>query len=307
MHKKLMFIANPRAGRGQIKAELFSLVELFTENGYDTTVFPTRDEYRIAQMIPEQAENFDLVVCSGGDGTLNEVIEAMMKSGVKKPLGYIPAGTTNDFAATLGLTGDMHKDALNVMGGTVFPCDIGSFNDRYFTYVAAFGAFTEVSYSTPQQAKNLLGRAAYILEGAKRLPTLQSYPMRIEADGRVIEDTFIYGAVTNSTHVAGFSANWAPGIRLDDGEFEALFIKFPSGPLALHSIATSLLKQKINERQMYFFRASQLRITPLSKTPWTLDGEYGGEPESILIQNHPRAIHFVIGPDKNIRALPGTR
>lgn len=307
MRKKAMFIFNPRSGRGQIKTELYSLLEIFSASQYDCTVFPSRDEYRIAQMITEQGGQFDLVICCGGDGTLNEVISAMMSSGVKLPLGYIPAGTTNDFAATLGFSGDLKKDALKIVGGSVFPCDIGSFNGRYFTYVAAFGAFTEVAYSTPQQEKNLLGRTAYILEGAKRLPALQSYPMRIEADGRAIEDVFLYGSVTNSTQVAGFTAPISPYVQLDDGKFEGLFIKMPQGPFALSNIVTSLLMQKIDERYMYYLSASSFKITPLCSVPFTLDGEYGGEPRHVLIEDHPRAIDFIVSARKELRTVPGVR
>ena len=202
--KKMLFIYNPNAGTGKLKPKLADVLDIFTKSGYEVTVYPTQKRYDAAEKIQESGSQYDLIVCSGGDGTLDEAVTGMQLCNCKVPLGYIPAGTTNDFATSLGIPKDILEAAETAVNGTVFPCDVGMFGEDYFAYIAAFGLFTDVSYATDQNVKNVLGHMAYILEGAKRVFNIPSYKIKITHDGEVIEDEFIFGMVTNSRSVGGF-------------------------------------------------------------------------------------------------------
>ena len=220
MKKKLLFVFNPKSGKGLIKDHLVNIVDIMTKAGYMITIYPTQSQGDAIRKVRKKAKKYDLVVCCGGDGTLDEVVTGMEQSDVNVPIGYIPAGSTNDFANSLGIPKDMVKAADAAVNGRAFPCDIGAFNNDYFVYVAAFGLFTEVSYQTSQQMKNILGHAAYILEGAKHIMDITSYRMKVMHDDEEIEDEFIYGMVTNSLSVGGFKGISGPDVLLDDGLFE---------------------------------------------------------------------------------------
>ena len=204
MGQKMLFIYNPRAGKAQIRSNLLDIIDIFVKAGYEVTAYPTQAAGDAVKAVRTRQEGYDLVVCSGGDGTLDEVVSGMMKCDEKLPIGYIPAGSTNDFANSLKIPKSMIKAADVVVKGKNFPCDIGAFNHDSFIYVAAFGIFTDVSYETKQDIKNVLGHAAYLLEGVKRLPSVRSYPLKITSRDRVIEGEFLYGMVTNSYSVGGF-------------------------------------------------------------------------------------------------------
>ena len=204
MKKKLLFVFNPCSGKAQIKNQLLDIVDTMVKADYEVTIYPTQCAGDAKEKVEAYAGNYDLVVCSGGDGTLDEVVTGMMQCKAKVPLGYIPAGSTNDFASSLGIPKDMEKAAEAAVTGKPFPCDVGLFNGDYFVYVAAFGLFTEVSYKTSQEWKNVLGHAAYILEGAKCLHDIPSFMMQVEYNNMRIQDEFIYGMITNSTSVGGF-------------------------------------------------------------------------------------------------------
>ena len=204
MAKKLLFIYNPRSGKAQIKYKLNDILETFVRAGYEVTVYPTLKTGDAGELVKNRDQDYELIVCSGGDGTLDEVVTGMMQSGRRTPIGYIPAGSTNDFAGSLGLPKSMLRAAQVAIEGKDFPCDVGSFNDDIFVYIAAFGIFTDVSYETDQEMKNILGHMAYILEGMKRLPSVRSYPMKVSYKGCTIVDDFIFGMVTNSRSVGGF-------------------------------------------------------------------------------------------------------
>ena len=176
------------------------------------------------------AKEYDIVVCSGGDGTLDEVVTGMIRSGFRTPIGYIPAGSTNDFGGSLGLPKNMVHAAETIVKGNDFACDVGSFNQDIFVYIAAFGLFTDVSYETGQDMKNVLGHMAYLLEGMKRLPAIRSYPMRVTYDDTTIVDDFIFGMITNSVSVGGFKRITGKNVKLDDGVFEVTLIKRPKNP-----------------------------------------------------------------------------
>ena len=196
--KKMLFIYNPNSGMGLLKPKLSDVLDIFVKGGYEVTVYPTQKYHDAVRKMGEYEEQYDLVACSGGDGTLDEVVTGMMKREKKVPIGYIPAGTTNDFASSLHISKNMLEAADTVVNGVPFACDVGVFNQDYFVYIAAFGLFTDVSYETKQSMKNVLGHLAYILEGTKRIFNIPSYRIKVTHDGETIEDEFIYGMVTNS-------------------------------------------------------------------------------------------------------------
>ena len=238
--KKLLFIYNPNAGKGLLKPKLSDILDIFVKAGYEVTVYPTqkyRDGYR---KVARFEGDYDLLVCSGGDGTLDEVVTGMMQREDRIPIGYIPTGTTNDFANSLHIPKDLLKAADVAVNGEPFACDVGRFNKDIFVYIAAFGLFTDVSYQTKQEIKNVLGHLAYVLEGTKRLFGIPSYHIKVTHDGEVIEDEFVFGMVTNSKSVGGFRNMIGKNVVFDDGEFEATLIKFPKNPLELNDIILSI-------------------------------------------------------------------
>ncbi len=294
MGKKLLFIYNPKAGKAQIKSKLADILDIFAEAEYEITVVPTRkrDDARLATA--GRSKKYDLVVCSGGDGTLDEVVTGMMQSGFRTPIGYIPAGSTNDFGGSLGLPKNMVQAAQTIVSGRNFPCDVGSFNTDTFVYIAAFGLFTDVSYETEQEVKNLLGHMAYLLEGMKRLSAIRSFPMKVSYDDQVIEDDFIFGMITNSTSVGGFKNITGKNVKLDDGVFEVTLIRRPKNPIELNNIMISLVNRDIDMGAMYCFRTDRVVLESKEPVAWTLDGENGGNHERVEIRNLHQAIEIMV-------------
>ncbi len=285
MAKKMLFIYNPKAGKGQIRNHLSDIIDVLVKGGYEVTAYPTQyagDAIRAAQ---EKAKRYDCVVCSGGDGTLDEVVTGIMRSSKIVPVGYIPAGSTNDFANSLKLPRNMVEAARVVVEGDLFHCDIGSFNQDNFVYIAAFGLFTDVSYETKQEYKNVLGHMAYILEGMKRLPSIKSYQMRITGEDLEIEGDFIFGMITNSMSVGGFKRITGKYVELNDGLFEVTLIKRPTNPIELNQILTDLVNRNIDTSQMYCFKTASLHIESQEEIPWTLDGEFGGRHTLVDVVN----------------------
>lgn len=296
-HPQLMLIINPTAGKNQARERAFAFINYFFQNGYHVTVFPTQEKGDGTRFVAEYAVKYQHVVCVGGDGTLNEVVSGLMQipPETRPMLGYIPAGTTNDFASTLGIPSKMTDAMKQIVKGVPFPCDIGCFNGRYFTYVAAFGLFTEVSYETPQMLKNTLGHFAYILEGVKSLTTVRSYHMEIEADGEMIEDDFIYGQFSNSTSIGGMLSIEKAGVSLNDGLFEVLLIKMPTNPLELNEIIAALLQQKVKDCPFIYFRqAAHIRVRTKTPVAWTLDGEAGGTATEVRADIIPQALTLLL-------------
>lgn len=298
MGKKLLFVFNPKSGKGLIKNYLIDIIDTMVKADYEVTAYITQAQGDAIQKVSSTASEYDLIVCSGGDGTLDEVVTGMNQSGINKPIGYIPAGSTNDFANSLGIPKDMVKAARTAVTGKEFPCDVGYFNGDTFVYVAAFGLFTEVSYQTPQGLKNILGHAAYILEGAKHLHDIPSYVMRVEHDGEVFEDIFIFGMVTNSISVGGFKGMTGENVKLDDGVFEVTLIKSPRNPIELNEILASLTNLIDDTDLIYSFKTNELHITSEKKVAWTLDGEFGGEHEELTIKNLHKQIKIMVHEDK---------
>ena len=285
MSQKLLFIFNPHSGKGQIKNNLADIVDIMVKAGYDVTIYTTQARADATRKVMEEAANFDRIVCSGGDGTLDEVVTGLIKSDMNTPIGYIPAGSTNDFANSLGIPKEMVKAAEVAVGKNPFPCDIGDFNSDTFVYVAAFGLFTEVSYKTSQQLKNIFGHVAYIMEGAKHLHDILSYNMQVEYEGHVFQDEFIYGMVTNSVSVGGFKGMTGTDVKLDDGVFEVTLIKKPHNPIELNEILACLTNMIDDSDLIYSFKTNEVKITACEQIAWTLDGEFGGEHEEVIIRN----------------------
>lgn len=292
--KKLLFIYNPNAGTGMLKPKLADVLDIFTKAGYEVTVYPTQRYHDGLAKTLSYTGDYDLVVCSGGDGTLDEVVTGMAQRDKKVPIGYIPAGTTNDFASSLHISKDMLGAADTAVNGVPFPCDIGHFNDDYFVYIAAFGLFTDVSYETDQNMKNVLGHLAYVLEGATRIFDIPSYKLKVTHDGETIEDEFIYGMVTNSRSVGGFRNMIGKNVVFDDGEFEVTLIRTPKNPLALQEIIGALLSSQINTKHIYSFKTGEIHFESVEEIPWTLDGEFGGEHDSVCIKNAKQALKIVV-------------
>lgn len=291
--RKLLFVFNPKSGMGLIKNHLLDIVDVMVKTGFEPTVYPTQARGDATRKVREDGKYYDRIVCSGGDGTLDEVVTGMIQADLHMPLGYIPAGSTNDFARTLGIPADMVKAAEIAVGENVFACDVGQFNEDTFIYIAGFGIFTEISYETPQELKNVLGHAAYILSAAKSLATIPNYLMQIEANGEVIQDRFIYGMVTNSLSVAGFKGLTGKAVCLDDGEFEVTLIKSPNNPLELTEIVEYLTGLISETKMVYTFKASQINVRSRSSVSWTMDGEDGGAHWNVEIKNHRRQVNIL--------------
>ena len=305
--KKLLFVYNPRAGKEMLKPRLSDVLDIFVKAGYEVTVHPTQ-AYRVAyyQIKEYEVGKYDLIACSGGDGTIDEVATGMMKRREMGkdvvPVGYSPAGTTNDFAKSLHIPRKPLAAADNAVKGVPFPCDIGKFNDSVFVYIAAFGIFTDVSYETDQAVKNVLGHMAYILEGAKRIFNIPSYKIKVEHDGEVIEDEFIFGMVTNSRSVGGFSNMVGKNIVFDDGLFEVTLIKTPKNPIALQEIIAALLIEQVDTKHMYTFKTRKITFDSVEEIPWTLDGEFGGEQDYVEIENVQKAMEIMV-PENHVLEL----
>lgn len=292
MEQTMLFIYNPRAGKEKIKGKLSGILDIFAKAGYEMTVYPTKERGDARNIMANCKKQYDLVVCSGGDGTLDEVVTGMMQSDFKAPIGYIPAGSTNDFGGSLSLPKNMLHAAQIITEGQNFACDVGTFNQDVFVYIAAFGIFTEVSYGTEQDIKNMLGHMAYLLEGMKSIPNIRSYHMKIAYEDKVIEDDFIFGMITNSASVGGFKRIAGKHVKLDDGVFEVTLIKCPKNPMELNNIIVSLLNRDIDTNAMYYFKASSLTLESPEEVAWTLDGEFGGVHEKVTIENKCQAIEF---------------
>lgn len=270
--KKALLIINPSAGKNQAKSSLFDIIQIFNRAQYAVTTVVT--EYKgHASMMAQRAKNWDLIVCLGGDGTLNEVISGLMKGGSKIPLGYIPAGSTNDFASSLGLSKDVRTAAKNIVTGAPRPIDVGKFGDRYFTYVASFGAFTKASYATTREAKKALGHAAYVLEGVREIPEIRFETLSIETPEGKFEGDYIWGAVGNTTSVAGVVTLPSEYVKLDDGKLDLLLVKNPLSISELNDCIFSILSQDYDSDLIDFVSTESATITADPQMDWTLDGE----------------------------------
>ena len=294
----MLFVFNPKAGKGKIKTHLLDIVDIFSSHDYEIIIRSTqapRDAYEKAK---EYANSVDMIVCSGGDGTLDEVVTGIMEAESSVPIGYIPAGSTNDFANSLFMPKNMTKVAEMIMQEELYHCDIGRFNQKTFAYVAAFGLFTDVSYETDQDLKNVLGHVAYVLEGVKRLFDIKSYHMKVTSDEVQAEDDFIVGMITNSRSVGGFKNLTGKNVDMNDGLFEVTLIVHPKNPLQLQEIITALVMAEDNTDLIYSFKTKKLTIESDEEVPWTLDGEFGGDHSYVDIENRHKALNLYLKSTK---------
>ena len=301
--KKLLLILNPRAGMRKANKVMPEIIRIFCEAGYLCTTYVTGASGDATRIIEETKETFDLVVCIGGDGTLNETVAGMRHSGRTCPVGYIPAGTTNDYANSLGLAADVLQAARDIVNGTPRLFDAGLFNDIYFTYTATCGAFAKTSYTTSQAAKNALGHLAYVIEGVRDLTNIRPLRMRVETEKRCIEEDFIFCSITNSTSVGGILKLDTELVALNDGMFEVTLVKNPTTPAQLSRILYGLTTQDIPNEMVYFFSAPRIDITCERPVEWTLDGERAPTVDRVSLVNMHNAIKLIL-PEKPHTQVP---
>lgn len=293
--KKLMLIINPAAGRGGYKQGFTEALKILNDGGYRTTLFYTDGARDATEYAGRYAHDFDAVACIGGDGTLSEVIAGLMRVPSPPPLGYIPMGTANDVATTLGLPkNDTIGAALRLVRGSAHPYDVGGFGaDEYFAYIAAFGAFTEVSYATPQDMKKRLGHLAYVLQGMAALPKLESYNTRVEYDGGMVEAPLVYGSMSNSTSVAGIVKLREEMVCLGDGMSELVLVKDPGSIEGFSEIVTSVLSQRYDSDKLIILHTTRAKFTFEKPVAWTRDGEAGGKYAEVELKNYAAPIELI--------------
>ena len=294
-NKRMLFFVNPKAGQLELRNSLMDMLQVFTAGGYDVTVHPTQGPKDLTNWIAREAGDYDLVVCAGGDGTLNEAISGLMQLEHRPPLGYIPGGTVNDVAATLGLSHNPVEAARDIVHGKPYAMDTGSFGpDRWFTYVAGFGAFTDVAYVTPQQDKRIFGRMAYLFNGVKSLGEIKPIPTRVEVNGQLVEEEILLGLVCSTTSVGGFRARTDLGIRLDDGLSEVVLVKNITTLADLNALAGLLLKREFDPNFFHTFQTNHVHFEFPAPVSWTLDGEFGGSVQQVDIWNNNKAVEIMV-------------
>ena len=297
--KNLLFFVNPNAGQGGFRESLLEVAKEFSAADYRITLHPTRGPGDLTEVVKREGETYDIIVATGGDGTLNETTAGLMAlPEEKRPvIGYIPGGTANDVATTLGLSKQPLQAAKDIVNGTPCAIDVGSFNDGWFNYVAAFGAFTDVAYRTSQEGKRLLGRLAYFLDGTKSLAEIHPVDVEITVDGETRAERVLVGLVTSTTSVGGFSMKNLSDVRLDDGYFEVLLIREIKSVQSLSNVVSGLLKQDFSAEEFFFTKASHVEFKFPQPTGWTLDGEFGGSVAEAVIDNHRKAVRILVPPE----------
>ncbi len=291
---RLLLIINPAAGMSKKKPCISQIVQWFQSKSYAVTVMTTGKKGDAEEFAEQHAPEHDLVVCCGGDGTLNEVITGLMRTGCTKPIGYLPAGTTNDMARTLRLPSNMKKAVKIVAGEGAVPQDIGSFNEtQYFTYIASFGAFTRVSYGTPQWMKNRLGHFAYVLDSIRSVGEIRPYRVKVLHDGVQEEEEYIFGSVSNSSSIGGVLYLDSSQVSLNDGAFEVLLIRNAPNLVEFQKILHDLRHRKFENPFVEFFHTDHIQLSFEHEADWTLDGEYAGRPQEIEIQNLHNAVSII--------------
>lgn len=281
----MLFIMNSHAGQRKASKSLADIISTFNQADYEVLVHMTAGTGDAARVAREKAEGVDLIVCCGGDGTFNETISGVYRSGASTPVGYIPAGSTNDFASSLKLSLNPVQAARDIVESIPQAYDLGQFNDRFFTYVASFGAFTRVSYATPQGLKNALGHTAYVLSGIQEVSQIRKEHVRLEIDGEIVEDDFIFGAICNSTSIGGILTLDPKAVDMQDGQFEVMLVRKPKNLAELSECIQALQNQTYNCAMITFRSASHIHIWPDPTMAWTLDGEKAEGAPQIDVQN----------------------
>lgn len=292
--KKMLFIMNPYSGKRRANRYLVEILEMFNRAEYLVTVHMTAGPGDATQVAKQLAPGMDIVVCCGGDGTFNETVAGLQMAGVDVPVGYIPAGSTNDFAASLKIPTEPLEAAQEIVEGKPVYYDAGSFNGRFFSYVASFGAFTRTSYTTPQSIKNALGHTAYVLSGISELSQIRTEHVKLEIGDEIVEDDFLFGAICNSTSVGGILTLDPKQVDMADGKLEVLLVRSPKSLLELADCIAAVQSQQYNNCEMITFRSGgQIKITADPEMPWTLDGEREDGHREITINNTHLAYRLV--------------
>ncbi len=291
--KKMLFLMNPYAGTRRANRYLTQILSVFNRAGYTVVTHMTAGPGDGAAAVERLAPYMDTVVCCGGDGTFNETVNGLLRSGADIPIGYIPAGSTNDFAAGLHLPTNIMEAANAIVEGQPHSYDVGCFGQRYFAYVASFGSFTRSSYATPQNIKNALGHTAYILEGIQELSQIRKLHMRLELDEETIEDDFIFGAISNSTSIGGILTLDPRQVDMCDGKFELLLVRAPRDLLEISECIRALRTQRYNCNMITFRSTTHVRVTDGAELVWTLDGERQDGAPVVDIHNHHLAIRLL--------------
>ncbi len=289
---KVLFVYNPVAGQLQIKSYLWNILNFFSREKVELTVYATQKSKEAYQLVKKYGAKYDRIICSGGDGTLHEVINGMMETESDNILGYIPAGSVNDFAASLNLPKNKNKAAEIALKGKTKNLDVGKFNDLFFIYVAAFGVFTEVAYETTQEMKNILGRLAYFLQGVKSIASMKTYQVKMIEKGIETEDEYIFGMITNTLSVGSLYKLSDQNVELDDGLFEVTLIKVPHDLMELNLLTNFLLYGKEGNNLVKTFKTDNIEFIFDEPASWTLDGEYGGKPKEVKIEVIEKTINF---------------
>ncbi len=292
--KKALLIVNPKAGKSKARTWLYQWIETLGRADYAVNVIMTQKPGHATDAVYKYGKEHDLVVCAGGDGTLNEAITGLLRSGAEVPVGYIPTGSTNDFASTLCLSKDPRKAVRDVVKGVKKGIDVGAFNDRYFTYVASFGIFTKASYSTPQESKNVLGHLAYILEGIKDLPTTRAEHVRIVTPEKTFEDDYIFGAIANSTSLGGVMKLDDKVVMMNDGKFELLLVKKPGNMGDLSLSINAILSQNYDTDMIEFLPIESAVIESENPLVWSIDGERADTDGHVNVKNLHCAISMML-------------
>ena len=293
MRKRLLLILNPISGKKAGKQHLSDVVEAFCRADYVPTVFVTTARGNAREIALAHGGEADLVVCLGGDGTFNEVVGGLLDGGHTTPLGYIPCGSTNDFATGIGLKRSIPEAVAAILEGTPHTYDVGLFGDRCFSYVASFGIFTRASYAAPQRVKNTLGHLAYVLEGVKELSCIRSWHVKVEVDGHTVEDDYIFGAVSNATSVGGVLTLDPQRVDMNDGLLELLLVKMPRGAAELTECIRALRRKNYDSPFITFLSGGDFTVTADPDMDWSLDGEWGGGSEAVRIRNLRDAITLI--------------
>lgn len=294
MRERILLVMNPYAGQKSGKRYLADILSLFREHDYITTAMLTKERGDATAIVKELGAGMDKIVCVGGDGTFNETVSGVLEAGLTVPIGYIPAGSTNDFANSLKLPKKILTAAKSICTGTPHALDVGMLGERYFSYVASFGAFTKASYSTPQNVKNALGHLAYILEGIKDIPSIRPLHVRFETEEKTIEDDYIFGAISNSTSVGGVLTLDPSVVDMNDGKFELLLIKAPNNVMELNNIVVALTTQDYTSSALTFCTTSNMTVTASPDMDWTVDGEWEQGRTQFEVKNLHSAIQLIL-------------
>ena len=307
MSQKLLLIMNPVAGVKKSNKHLTEILTMFCEAGYECQVQMTRPDLGADEIVKRYAFNKDLVVCIGGDGTFNEMVSGIVKCSYTPNIGYIPSGSTNDFATGLGISQTPLSAAKDILTGAPVTLDTGLFNDRLFTYTSSFGVFTKSSYSTPRDLKNTFGYLAYVLEGAKELASVPVIHMKAEAENKCVEGDYIFGAVCNSKRIGGGFVKFDEHVvNMNDGLLEVLLIKYPKNPVEATQTLLDIQNSKFSSHFFEFFSAKEIKFTTTEDVDWTIDGEYQKGSPQITVKNLESSISLILNKKNSTKLLQET-